>query len=415
MIPKVKLNPVFPALIAANQDPEEKHSLKQKKINELQLIDKILNRAIKEGIIFQTGVNGQKIPVSDENLQDFRAQIRASLLEKDFIHGLTEERLSEIFSEALQGRSRALRKKCIDGIVETMLTKHKEDFCFETDPDGKKTPWSEDFLSEFRILYTANLLEEDSRVEFSLWPKNKFLEIVNATYRQIKEREFQARKAQALRQEAQRLRQVAQEKHQLAQELHQESQRLHQEGEVLGQEIQEMREKANQMKANRETAQAKLAAVAKEKQAMMTKMFYAIFNGNKPLLGGEIQTVFDKYLVNGELTIEKSPQNKSFVRINSMNAVIAYLEDNPLCKKLDFRLFKTEIYDIPTLLEYLKKPVIGTVYFNNNISEEAKLSLSEVVTARNDGLKVQYFPPQESRQKVQPLNPKAAILDESKS
>jgi hypothetical protein len=74
-----------------------------------------------------------------------------------------------------------------------------------------------------------------------------------------------------------------------------------------------------------------------------------------------------------------------------MRAITRYLDDHSDVKACDFRAFKTEVDDIPTLAEYLKNSTVRAIAFKSGIQEEAKASLAEAVATRNGGLKVQYF------------------------
>ena len=131
--------------------------------------------------------------------------------------------------------------------------------------------------------------------------------------------------------------------------------------------------------------------IAKKKQDILTKQFYSIFHGKNILPEEKIEIIFNKYLSDQSLTVEKSIEKNNYSKLNSMTAVIKYLDDNPNIKMIDFRIIKTEINDIPTLAEYLSKSNIKGVAINSGISIEAKTSLNKAVEARNGGLKVQYF------------------------
>lgn len=178
-----------------------------------------------------------------------------------------------------------------------------------------------------------------------------------------------------------------------AQILKQEAQVLKQEAQVLNQEIEELKKKEQAAQGIRAVAQANLARIKKERQELLTKMFYAIFHGKKEIPVAEINQLFNEYLVKGDLTMEKNQQGKSFPRINSMDAVIQYLNHNPLVKTLNFRHFKNQIRDIPILADFLKGSTISTIAINNAFQEdqEVKNSLDAAIAARNGGLKVQYF------------------------
>jgi len=123
----------------------------------------------------------------------------------------------------------------------------------------------------------------------------------------------------------------------------------------------------------------------------LTRQFYSIFNGKKTISVEEINALFNKYLADGSLTVEKSNEGKSYAKLNSMRAVTRYLDDHPDVKACDFRCLKTQVQDIPALADYLKKSTIKAIAINSGIPADAKTSLAEAVAARKGGLKVQYF------------------------
>ena len=102
------------------------------------------------------------------------------------------------------------------------------------------------------------------------------------------------------------------------------------------------------------------------------------------------QALFETYLNNDCLTVERSEEKKSFVRINKMKPIIDYLSQHPDVRMCNFRSFKTEVHDIPTLAEYLKTSNITAVGLNSGISEESKALLAEAVAVRNGTLKIFY-------------------------
>ena len=138
------------------------------------------------------------------------------------------------------------------------------------------------------------------------------------------------------------------------------------------------------------SAQNKLQKVAKDRQNILTKQFYSIFNGKQQLPIEDIDVLFNTYLADCSLSVEKSSSGASYSKINSMRSITQYLDDHPNVKICDLRPFKTEICDIPTLAEYLKHSTVKLVGIKNGIPDDAKASLAEAVAARNGGLKVQY-------------------------
>lgn len=143
-------------------------------------------------------------------------------------------------------------------------------------------------------------------------------------------------------------------------------------------------------RAMQASAQVKLEEVARERQAVLTRKFHSIFN-KTPLPSESVDSLFKKYLADGSLTVEKSQEGKSFPQINTMKSVVQYLSDYPEIKVCDFRVFKTAVYDIPALANFLKKSTVKAVALNSGIPAEAKASLADAVAARNGSLKVQYF------------------------
>ena len=137
--------------------------------------------------------------------------------------------------------------------------------------------------------------------------------------------------------------------------------------------------------------------VAQEMQLSgLTKTFYTVFKSKtdpaaKDLPAQEIDRLFQIYLADGSLSIEKPSEGPVYSRINSMKAVAKYLDDHPKVSTCNFTAFKTEVHDVPTLTEYLKHSTVRLVVFRTGISEEAKAGLAEAVAARKGGLKVQYL------------------------
>ena len=143
-------------------------------------------------------------------------------------------------------------------------------------------------------------------------------------------------------------------------------------------------------------ADTKIAAADTKIAQGMTEMFYTIFKGktdpaSKDLPAQEINRLFQAYLADGSFSAGSSPEGEAYCRINSMRPVTKYLKDHPNVALCDFRPFKAEIYDIPTLAEYLKHSKVKGIALKKSVSEEAKASLAAAVVARNGGLKVQYF------------------------
>ena len=182
---------------------------------------------------------------------------------------------------------------------------------------------------------------------------------INETFRQIAENNREIKRAQAMQAEGRAMQA--------------EGRAMQAEGRKGLQEVAKERE-----------------AIAKERQDILTKQFYSIFNGKKPLPVEEIDTLFNTYLADRSLSVEKSSSGTSYPKINSMRSITHYLDDHPNVKICDLRPFKAEVYDIPTLAEYLKHSTVKLIGIKNGIPDDAKASLAEAVAARNGGLKVQY-------------------------
>ena len=140
-----------------------------------------------------------------------------------------------------------------------------------------------------------------------------------------------------------------------------------------------------------EAADKQIALAKKNRQEKLIKQFFSIFNGKASPSEETINNIFNTYLADGSLSVEKSLEGNSYPKINSMKAVTKYLDNNPSIKACDFRSFETEVHDIPTLAEYLKTSTVKAIALKSQIPEAAKESLTTAVVARNGGLKVQYF------------------------
>jgi hypothetical protein len=192
-------------------------------------------------------------------------------------------------------------------------------------------------------------------------------------------------------------------------ELAQQLEELKTRREELKTTSEELKEKREELKTRYEEANIRLEAAkikieegrkgAEEGRAMqragLTKIFYTIFKGKndpaaKDLPAEVIERLFQTYLADGSLSIEKSPEGP-LPRINTMKSVTQYLADHPNVISCDFRPFKKEMYDAKTFAEYLKTSSVKAIAIKKCVSEETKASLAEAVAARNGTLKVQYF------------------------
>ena len=167
---------------------------------------------------------------------------------------------------------------------------------------------------------------------------------------------------------------------------------------VYHEKLSQLRQTIEQADRNIEEADRGIAQsrerqrqLAKEKLVVLTGIFYSIFNGKNPIPADEVNALFETYLSDGSLTVGETSEGKSYPKINSMRAITRYIDDHPTVKMCDFRPFKTEISDIATLADYLKKSNVRAIALNSGIPTDAKTLLSEAIAARSGGLKVQYF------------------------
>jgi hypothetical protein len=134
----------------------------------------------------------------------------------------------------------------------------------------------------------------------------------------------------------------------------------------------------------------KIAEGQRGQKIALVTIFYRIFYGNKkPVPAGQIDSLFSTYLADGSISFEKS---KDCFKLGSMKGVISYLKSHPEIKQCNFSVFKTEIYDIPTLSEYLVQNscTVKAIGIKRNIPKDAEESLARVIIKRPD-FKVQYF------------------------
>ena len=167
---------------------------------------------------------------------------------------------------------------------------------------------------------------------------------------------------------------------------------------VYHEKLSQLRQTIEQADRNIEEADRGIAQsrerqrqLAKEKLVVLTGIFYSIFNGKNPIPADEVNALFETYLSDGSLTVGETSEGKSYPKINSMRAITRYIDDHPTVKMCDFRPFKTEISDIATLADYLKKSNVRAIALNSGIPTDAKTLLSEAIASRSGGLKVQYF------------------------
>ena len=150
--------------------------------------------------------------------------------------------------------------------------------------------------------------------------------------------------------------------------------------------------------AHHEANAAQLTASAERKKiALVREAFHNIFYTTKNPVPEEKQAeLFDPYLADHSISVRKNSEGKNCLNLDSSNAVINYLSNNPGIGKCDFRAFKSEIHDIQSFLDFLVTPVgsrIRALAFNNEIPENAKDALARTISARTEmnlPLKVQY-------------------------
>jgi hypothetical protein len=178
-------------------------------------------------------------------------------------------------------------------------------------------------------------------------------------------------------------------KKKLAEQELQEARQRQAEARQMQAEGRQMQAEGRQMQA--EGRQMRVEARQRQMNTLVT-LFHQIFHGNKQEVpADQINTLFSKYLADGAISFEKE---KRCFKLNYMKGVVSYLKDNSNVTQCDFRCFKTEISDIPTLAEYLKESKVKAIALNSGISEQAKLSMNEAVAARastSTPLKVCYY------------------------
>ena len=177
------------------------------------------------------------------------------------------------------------------------------------------------------------------------------------------------------------------------QELGAKKQELGAKKQVLAAQIAKKDEIIAQADATLANIDQKLDKVAKAKQDMLTKLFFGIFNGT-PCPAEEVDRLFDTHLRQSQsLVLEKSPAGKSIPKLKSMTAITSYLDGHPNVNSCNFKHLQGEVHDIPTFVEYLKKPTcnVKQITISHNIPKESKLKLDEAVAAKNGTLRVQYI------------------------
>ena len=127
--------------------------------------------------------------------------------------------------------------------------------------------------------------------------------------------------------------------------------------------------------------------IAKESRELVINSFYGIFNNEKtnPLPEDEYDNFFDAHLTDGSVSLEDYSEGDCYLKLNSMNAVINYLTQNPEKQICNFSGFESEVYDIQTFVDFLISPpgcVIKAVVFDSRISELGKEALAYAVTVR---------------------------------
>lgn len=144
-------------------------------------------------------------------------------------------------------------------------------------------------------------------------------------------------------------------------------------------------------KLRQAAAEEKLKVLAKEDKNLITEAFYEIFHGRDPLPVEEIDTIFQKYLSDGSISIESTPE-KSILKLNSMKAVTRYLDDHPGIKLCNFRSFHNEVQGVGTLAKYLAQSscTVTAVGINSHISAEDKESLNKAKQQRSS-LRIKYL------------------------
>ena len=154
--------------------------------------------------------------------------------------------------------------------------------------------------------------------------------------------------------------------------------------ELAKQGFREQEQKNQQHDQKIQQHDQKIQQLDKDIERIVTKRFLKIFNvqGEKPV--EEIDNLFKKYLADGSFVVIEDPNN-AHVKIKSTKPLIQYIKDHPGTKLCDLRAFKAEVYDLPTLADYLKDSGVSVklIALNNGVSSEGKQSLAEAIKARN--------------------------------
>jgi hypothetical protein len=150
------------------------------------------------------------------------------------------------------------------------------------------------------------------------------------------------------------------------------------------------REALKQLAVKEKNIDLKLQQLAIEEKNFITRAFYTTFYGKKPVPTEQIDTIFSTYLADGAISIDKA---KNSLKVNSMKPFIRYIDEHKEnIKLLNFKPYKTEVYDAKTLADYVAQSScsIRIIGFNHNIPNTTKEALEEAAKAR-PGLKIQYF------------------------
>ncbi len=139
-------------------------------------------------------------------------------------------------------------------------------------------------------------------------------------------------------------------------------------------------ENQNIIAAKQEEIKAGDESLALMEKNLLAKNLFKIFSLELP--EAEYQTIYHRYLADGAMTIENTENGKHY-QINSMKPIISYLSEHPEVAKLNFKPFKSHIYDVPAFAEFLKTNAsVKLIGICADIAAEARKALDEAVAVR---------------------------------
>lgn len=131
------------------------------------------------------------------------------------------------------------------------------------------------------------------------------------------------------------------------------------------------------------------------KQALLTQMFYGIFNHNSFLPSDQLTPLYNKYLSDNSCRIRINGWGRRYLKIRSMRGVIQYLIDHPHTTSCNFRGCKSKIQEFERFAKYLKTSRISALIFRSKrlskIDEEQLAETIAVRAASLQPLQIYYF------------------------